>query len=1114
MASKGETRAPEPEAGPADPLLRYNLSGLDETSSFPAERSLSIVTTSAGRATFMAGYAYYELGRYSHSADLVPYPIALGLSFGFAVLSAVIAASISFYILRLGKDVQGLSARRLSHLVTICVESFQLSLICNLVSIGMLGHRYYPDSDMKMVPFACAVCIGVLMVIARGYLQSTWQLMKFVVKQDREETMESGEATSPSRGSLLRSQALLESADTTAFRSVLVLAFAQAGIARYQPALDRTGTEEEDWIGRLNRLYLYLVTLSTCLAFFAVFAATNIAIFMNEFPPGRQRETAHRFMRSFWALSDAVFRAALGCMMLAVVFMGYGCSYRCDEECELGAKWNPQPLCESSGGVSAYATSGDCYQKLAYLLVLAGGVGATMFVGGTMYTQSSVAEAKASARQAAQDEQLERIEASLNLLKAEVKNAGSKEIGALPILGRWKTYVGRAKLQGAAIEDDSEDMRDMDALAAAASTFGGQATIIASTVFYNIVTFETDVLNPYIGWGWLSEAGRGKGISFWTTSFLLANLAAFVGGLSCLFLSELFKGNLQALRCNREKLAFVQAMAPMRTLLFVSFQLALAGFFSLFALMGMAKYDDGAMTFVLGGLGLLVTVWGSLTIYHECQAALLLSTKALQKLKGDWKENEQSGENAPPQERKQREHERITAQLGFYAPRATFFGSFAYNACVFLYRWHLPISKPYLILMGASFMCSLTVLTWHTTWHVCLSRLSEDDRKEAFARQPRILRLSRKAFMLYLSSVFFFLFGFSLFGWIKNDGSVCGGACMGDAAWIKFYDYAWMMAAAGSVGVYFTFHSWRLSVSESFVAEELDSQLASGKGTAPKATVGDNMGWQPMVSLCNSLADQTTFVAGNVFYQILFSQVQRDSDWEIVNWVYFGCASASLITGVVTIVFATMLAVFCTDISTSIQKEQYNEVCSGLCSALFSFYLVAMLFWICSFTFLAAVNYHQDYWTTAGPGACLFVATVAVWLYTRSVFWQMRHHKTVSQQRWPLQQYFGGVLGGDLLPSYIILYLGLLSLNLAVHVPFDWFPGWNAYMKSMKQGVTNYISAVKTGELPLEPKGDLPLEPKSCELSVSASPRDAIPGSPFTVAGNEASEVAKSVPPQ
>eukprot|EP00854_Cymbomonas_tetramitiformis_P006195 gene6195-7427_t len=1043
------------EPRPVSEAFASEASASEDPTEFVVERSLNICNTSAARATFVAGYAYYELGRYSHSANLVAYPLALTVSFGLAVLSALVSASFSYFVQRASADLKGHVAKRLQSLVTLCVLSFELALLGNLVSFSLLGRRYFSGSALQDVPLWCAIFTGVLLLMAKGYLHSTSKVMHFMVQQC-EQAQDAG-ASCPVRQE--RSRMLLAAADATALRAVLCLAFAQAGVARYQPALEDLQVTPD---GQLNRLYLYSVTLSACLSLFSVFAATNIAIFLHRFPPGPQREAAQHFLRWFQGICEVTFAAALAFMMLAVAFMGWGCSYQCRGECQLSSEWDPQPMCTGNDGISAYATSGDCYLEAAYLPLVAGCLGSLICLGSTKYTWACEARAKAFAWQASMDDEFGQLKAELAEIRTEIKGEGmttraGRESGTSAVAD-WHMSAHVRK-------EDPRDMQDVDALLASATTFGGQATIIASTVFYNIVTFETDVLNPFVGWGWLSDSGEGRGFTFWSTSFLAANLLAFVGGLSCLFLAELFRGRLGAINSDREKRFFVNEILPVRVLLEASFYLSILGFFTLFAVMGLAKYDadDGILgyaMFAVAGSGGILTLWGVARIHQQCGKCQLLSNVALQKARQAMGANDS-------------EYQRITRQIGFYAPRASFFGAFSYNACVFLYRWHLPPAHPYLFFMGISFMLSVAVLTWHTTWHVCLSKLHEEERKEAFARRPAILSLSRRAYGTYLFSLYFFLAGFSLFGWIKNDGTVCGGRCTGDdAAWVRFGQYAYIMAFTGALGLWFSFHSCGVAVGEVLV-EEAFFKLAPDRGpVAPwrrhrhqRTTVpAERAGWEPTISMANSLADQTTFVAGNVFYQILFSQMQRDSEWEPINWVYFTCASGSLIIGVVTITFATMLAIWGSDVKTDLRKACYVTHCTGLVDLLFQFYLVSILLWIWSFTFLAAINYKEEFWITLGPGAFLATAATAVWIYARLTFHQVTAERLEDRpgRRSPLQQFFGGVLKNTAVPKMLLAFFQMRSIG------FFWgsrpkcvATTMDTHTLHLKQSVTLHLSNVE-----------------------------------------------------
>ncbi len=1074
-------------------FARDKRSELEADVKFRVDRALTICNTSAGRAAFLAGYAYYELGRYSASADLVAYPLSLGISFGLAVLAAGSSATISYYLSQLSPARQAYCEQTITPLVTLCSACFRCALLGNLASIALLGYRYYPTAYVAAVPCAFAACTGVIILAGWAYLHSTKHVARYVVAQLEDDASEGA----PDEEQLKRAQgALLQAQNANALRALLILAFAQAGVARYQTAVATVGGVP----ACLNKLYLYLVTASTCLAFLAVASATDIVNFTSEFAPGRARDVVQQLTRSYSELSECIFEASLACMMLGVPFVGFGCSYICEDPCELNDEWTPQPTCANArtgARISPLATSGDCYQTFAYWPMVAGVLGCLLIFGGALYARVCEANARAAAvrseyssffdgitvRIGKMEEALETIASFMaNADTVAMANADTMADGQPPLPTRKKplrmqmqqktladlkaassTSVDlRERLPAATLANVSlsTELEEVEATVQRCSTYAGQTTVIASTVFYNIVTFETDVLNPFVGWG-LPANGVGKGATLWTGMFLVAALLAFVCGLGCLFLSESFRKGLASLEASQAKLHFASSMtqaklhfassmAPITAMVHALFNLSMLGVYTLLATIGMAKYDGDPSTLVLVGAVLACTIVGSVSLTRECSKCMLMSKKTMAVASGALAFSLSSA----------REHTRLSEQLGIFAPNAIFFGSFAYNACVFLYTWHEPyVSAMYLFFMMTSFLCSLAALTWQTTWHACLMRLGKDERrKEVFARSTAARIVSRTAFLAYVLSGYLFLCGFFLFGWIKNEGSVCGGKCPPSSS--GFSRYTYIMAAAACVGLILIFHSARVAVSESFV-EGIKSDLCSSP-FEPSPDCVDGIGWQGSIDTVRSIAAQTTFVVGNVFYQILFSQVQKEPSLTFVNWLYFSSASASLIVGIAAIVLANRIAVYAADLETDARKAAFARHCAGLMTVVFQLYLVCIFLWIGSFSLLGVVNYAPVFWTTFAPGAGLSAALLAVWLCTRNA-----HRKSGefglpqseasrlqhAPRRSPLAQFEGGV-HGVLLPPNLLFFVWFYSVrhvdgvkSVSRDFPITW-PAFEARVKA------------------------------------------------------------------
>lgn len=138
-----------------------------------------------------------------------------------------------------------------------------------------------------------------------------------------------------------------------------------------------------------------------------------------------------------------------------------------------------------------------------------------------------------------------------------------------------------------------------------------------------------------------------------------------------------------------------------------------------------------------------------------------------------------------------------------------------------------------------------------------------------------------------------------------------------------------------------------------------------------------------MTALVNSVADQTTFVAGNVFYQVLFSQMRRDAGYEWLNWIYFGSASLSLLFGITAIFLASMLSIWGSDFDSPVERDEFALHTIALQAALIQFYNASIFTWVFSFTFLASVNFPHYSWMTVVCGAGCLGSVVLIWAKTR-----------------------------------------------------------------------------------------------------------------------------------
>jgi hypothetical protein len=431
---------------------------------FVVKKTLAISNTSAARATFLAGYTYYEIGRYSAASSFWPYPFVLALCFASAVLAAATAAWISYHTQRLitqGRMSEAMMRRltfaeNVQDLVKLCQSSFQVALLCFTVSISMIGARYYPECPGKWITAGFGGVAVCGMLLARGYVHLARRFVKHAVISQQAEDEEAVGRSSSSEGAA----ATLKEANATALNSLLVLAFAQAAVARYQPYLN---------FELFNYFYLVSVCTATLFAIFATFSATTIVNFMNEFPPAHA-SLCMRYMLPFLAFCKFCLAAALVMMMAGVSCMGWGVSYNC-----VAAPYGPSSL-----------QTETCYHTLRYVPATAGLTGVICFVFGYIYVHRCVQASEEFARlevarnwrevsqewRAALDHRLTAIERTLQLMaEGGEKRQASKSSGD----DGSNPALDEAKL--------AEAEKQLSALLIAASTYAGQGTIAASTIF-------------------------------------------------------------------------------------------------------------------------------------------------------------------------------------------------------------------------------------------------------------------------------------------------------------------------------------------------------------------------------------------------------------------------------------------------------------------------------------------------------------------------------------------------------------------------------------------------------------------------------------------------------
>jgi hypothetical protein len=330
------------------------------------------------------------------------------------------------------------------------------------------------------------------------------------------------------------------------------------------------------------------------------------------------------------------------------------------------------------------------------------------------------------------------------------------------------------------------------------------ATISSGFVFYNVVTYATDILSL--------DTPRG-----WQQFFLVVNACTVVPGVISAIYDSLITLWLNDLPSVAQRAVFARNAASLATVCVVSFRISLVAFMVGFAIYGQVKYNPRKYEPAwVGTLGILVMFAGAVYIVlarrlstAEQTKSSSLTTQLLNEVDDSDAEGkhvqtstngitddytvENSGDNyddlnddvrsitTATEDATARSESakvlveatevppplatRLATQMDLLANRSLFFGGFGYFAISFLFT-NRSVVNSYLITMGLSYVSAITLVVWATVVTVELTYCESAREKEAFASrlQPRFYPLV--IFIGCVSLAFFFL-AFMQIGYVK-----------------------------------------------------------------------------------------------------------------------------------------------------------------------------------------------------------------------------------------------------------------------------------------------------------------------------------------------------------
>eukprot|EP00050_Salpingoeca_kvevrii_P009015 m.306505 g.306505 ORF g.306505 m.306505 type:complete len:871 (+) comp19011_c0_seq1:135-2747(+) len=835
-----------------------------DDSPFEAKRATFTITTAAARSTFLAGFAYYEIGRYGFARGSdTSYIAFLSGSFALAVVSAVFAGFIHFWLERkptndlkvsFVEQVNGIGVRTVHRL-------FILALLLYIIGLTRIGWVYYPSTDFKYVPMVAFIVAFVLIiygmvVIVRASVElvptesSTQYVQALDDNQVSARLIESHgnarlarlvvrfyEGESPA-------EFVLHQAKEISSRSIFITGFAQSGVARYIATSHPAG-----------HTYLFFITFSCIAAVIAAFIMSNIAIFLHDVPPARRDAFALRIV----PLSQLCFVAYLGSvfsLMIATVFMGWGCGFERD----------------------------------AWITFFTGVAGFGMFLLGIF--------------------EVVRIHR-----QAEAEAPTYKKHADDVLKTRTETFLKKI------------------------GTTGSLASLAASFVFYNVVTYSTDILPLASN-------------TTWKRFFLVVNTLTFVIGSIAAVYESIIVLWLKDLTSLRAQYLFSKKARFLSSVCLSFFQISLFLFIGGFAIFSKVKFEPAKVEpFAIGMFGL--------TAVAASQLVMMFKTRSFAKAAARGGRNQNSGTSGyagltegllddaeksdhgaeamlESAQSEQHPEDAITKsqmdQVNLLANRALFFGAFAYFAISFFFTPTRDQSTPYLVFMSIAFVSAITLLSWSTLFTVMTIEASSYGQSGSLTAFLGPLYRASTIIPIVTFAAFFTSFG--LIGYVKPVQD--------------YQDYAPVMAVGAVLGcigvVYFVY----------MVVLRFRRVLAIPVDQLPH----DEFRYQRMIDQTNAVATQAAFVAGNVFFEILFTIV---GPYRGANYFYFLTGTITFVVGGISVATATAFSVFMTELRDKRQCARFGREIKGLKTAAFALNSIAMFSWLFSLTVFGAVKYHKKY---------------------------------------------------------------------------------------------------------------------------------------------------------
>jgi hypothetical protein len=739
-----------------DDSVEKDIKGTSTDIQFDAAKAINQVNQSAAMASFVAGFCYYEAGRF----DFYGYPGTRSANYINATVGAfvlaVLSVSLSSFITRYGtalrlSKAQAAFAISANEYVRYTHRSYTICFLCLAVAMMFLGDTYYPTTCGSMRS-SCNLavndstrdeCTTELLDAAEcypttakfiplvggiftflGILYSHFRVLRAFganagvvladdaskITQEQVAGMQLGlNARGDSKQEIKQVDDKVRIINTIKGQATFVAGFSFAGMTRLLP-IDLTDTSRDNTV---SQFYLIFMTMTTCFSLVCSIGMTTVNIFVLDFPPNK------RF--SFVTHLDSTIKLFTGLFYTAVISFFVAFTI---------LPW----------GVDFSLEHGN--RNLAYIVIVGGIVSLVSIIGACWYTHCQAMAVLAEHTLSAPSD----VDPDLN---------------------------GQSAASGASSERVKEAWT---AVSAKVEGVGGQITVCCGFVAYNLFTFKTDVLN-FIEDTKCSSSGKcgfvtmdfcsnpsnvgelcNHSLRQYEFGFLLLVTATFCIGLINVFMCNFISltGNL-AFSNRLQKDAFAHRMVGMSQFAVRCYRLDLFLFLMVHGAYGFVKMNPMVHSpMIASGIALVLMM---ICYFFFDNAYSQARAKDIELLKTP------SVVPVPTPE-----YSKLKEMLGTWPGRSLFFGCFAYFAVMFFYLPDKNAAEFYCLCMGLCFGFSVVVTTLSTFIKIRIDKLATQGAKETLA--VGVKGMMRFMYFLYQGTIILFFLGFIQIGYIKPGFSL------------------------------------------------------------------------------------------------------------------------------------------------------------------------------------------------------------------------------------------------------------------------------------------------------------------------------------------------------